>query len=385
MNYELTAQQKQLQENTARFCAQEIAPFAGKLERSTSLEKQSLIKKNMEKLGEAGLLAAGHGEDDLDLIAIYLAGQEIARSCPATFVTSRASTFLCAGLIRLFGSSEQKQSYLPGLMNGELTGALACTEEQAGTDLAGITSTAHNIQSGWTVTGCKNMVINAPVADILVVLAQNIEAADNPSSASLFIIVKNAEGLSIGSPLETLGLRGCSIAPLSMNRCPAELLGSRPGDGIEQVRHIMSIGSIGIAALAVGIGTSCMELSTAYAKSRKVSGRSIGMYQDVGFRLADMFAYNDLGRMLALRAAWGFNTGDREAPVLASCAKLFAAESASKIAGWAIGIFAGHGYLAGSDIERLYRDAKFCEICEGTSATQRAHIAGNELDRFASM
>ena len=106
------------------------------------------------------------------------------------------------------------------------------------------------------------------------------------------------------------------------------------------------------------------------------------MYQDVGFKLADMFAYNDLGRMLALRAAWAFNTGEQEAGVLAASAKLFASEAATKIANWGMQIFAGHGYLAGSDMERLYRDAKFGEIYEGTSEIQRALVAKSELDRF---
>jgi alkylation response protein AidB-like acyl-CoA dehydrogenase len=125
-----------------------------------------------------------------------------------------------------------------------------------------------------------------------------------------------------------------------------------------------------------------MEISTNQAKGRTAFGRPIGMYQDVGFRLADMFAYNDLGRMLALRAAWAFNTSEQGAEVLAACAKLFASEAVTKIADWGMQIFAGHGYLTGSDMERLYRDAKFGEICEGTSEMQRALIARTELDRF---
>lgn len=144
----------------------------------------------------------------------------------------------------------------------------------------------------------------------------------------------------------------------------------------------MSLGSVGMAALGVGIGTACMEVSTAHAKARSAFGRKIGMYQDVGFKLADMFAYNDLGRMLALRAAWGFNTNDREADTLAACAKLFASEAATKIVNWGMQILAGHGYLAGSTMERLYRDAKFGEICEGTSEMLRQEIARRELDRF---
>jgi alkylation response protein AidB-like acyl-CoA dehydrogenase len=145
------------------------------------------------------------------------------------------------------------------------------------------------------------------------------------------------------------------------------------------------MGTVGIAALCVGIGMACMEISTNHAKSRTTFGRRIGMYQDVGFKLADMFAYNDLGRMLALRAAWALNTSEHGAAVLAASAKLFAGEAVTKIANWGMQIFAGHGYLAGSDMERIYRDAKFGEICEGTSEMQRALISKTEMDRYVGV
>jgi len=168
-----------------------------------------------------------------------------------------------------------------------------------------------------------------------------------------------------------------------MNHCAAVgLLGGLPGKGWEQVTRLLTMGTVGIAALCVGIGTVCMEISTNQAKGRTALGKPIGMYQDVGFKLADMFTYNDLGRMLALRAAWALNISEHGAEGLAACAKLFASEAVTKIADWGMQIFAGHGYLAGSDMERLYRDAKFGEICEGTSEIQRALIARAELDRY---
>lgn len=386
MDYQLSADQVKLQQDVAAFCRDEIAPRARRLEGSPPDEKDALMRDNLMKLGKAGWLAAGHGEGGVDLVSLYLAGEAVATACPATFVSMRASTFLCAGAIRLFGTSAQKARYLPGLMDGELIGALAYSEDQAGSDLGGITAAAQDDGGTWLLGGTKDIVVNAPVAGLFVVLAWNDRAAGQDAGMSLFLVETSAPGLSIGTRVETMGLKGVPLASLSLNGCAAAgILGDIPGRGLGQVRLLMSMGAVGIAALGVGIGTACMEASTAHAKARTAFGRRIGMYQDVGFKLADMFAYNDLGRMLALRAAWGFDTGDREAGILAACAKLFAGEAATKIVNWGMQIFAGHGYVAGSDIERLYRDAKFCEICEGTSEMLRQEISQQELDRFVTV
>jgi alkylation response protein AidB-like acyl-CoA dehydrogenase len=268
-------------------------------------------------------------------------------------------------------------------MEAEQVGAFAYSEEQAGSDMAAITTVARKDGETWLLNGAKNVVINAPIADVFLVLAYSEKDAGAEKGMSIFICNKGAEGLRIGEPIETMGLRGVPMAGISMNNCiAAGILGGTPGKGYEQVTRILTMGKVGIAALCVGIGNACTEISVKHAKERTAFGKPIGLYQDVGFRLADMFTINDLGRMLALRAAWAINTGEYDADVLAACAKLFASEAATKIANWGMQIFAGHGYVAGSDIERFYRDAKFGEICEGASEIQRSMIARNELDRF---
>ncbi len=384
MDYDLTREQQKLQENAARFCVKEIAPFAKTLDRCSPAEKNLMMKNNLKKLGDDGFLGAGHRADTMDMIDVYLAGHEIAKACPATFISSRASAFLCAGAIRLFGSPEQKKRYLPGLTDGTLTGALACSENQAGSDLSAITSSAHVSGETWVLDGNKSMVVNAPIADIMLVLARNDISAPAESGMSIFIIEKNAEGLAPGDMIETMGLRGAPIAALLMDNCRSEgILGDMPGNGLTQVRRMQSAGAIGITSMCTGIGTMCMEISVTHARERKAFGRSIGMFQDVGFRLADMFTLNDLGRMMALRAAGAWNNSDPDAVLLSACAKLFTAEACTKTAGMAMGIFAGHGYVSGTEIERLYRDARFCEICEGTPEILRDLIAKHEFDRFA--
>jgi alkylation response protein AidB-like acyl-CoA dehydrogenase len=383
MDYQLSPLEVKMQQDVAAFCQTEIAPRAKLLDRSSRPEAYTYMKENLKMLSRGGCLEPGHGDGVIDLITVYLAGEEIAKACPATFLSARASTFLCAGALRLFGAPEQKQRYIPALMEAEQVGAFAYSEEQAGSDMAAITTAARKDGKTWLLNGAKNVVVNAPIADVFLVLAYSEKNASAENGMSIFIIEKSAEGLRIGEPVETMGLRGVPMAGISMNNCVAAgILGGTPGKGYEQVTRILTMGKVGIAALCVGIGNACTEISVKHAKERTAFGKPIGLYQDVGFRLADMFTINDLGRMLALRAAWAINTGEYEADVLAACAKLFASEAATKIANWGMQIFAGHGYIAGSDIERFYRDAKFGEICEGASEIQRSMIARSELDKF---
>jgi alkylation response protein AidB-like acyl-CoA dehydrogenase len=383
MDYQLSPEQAKLQQDLAAFCQAEIAPRAKMLDSSSRKDVCAYMKENLKILAKGGYLDAGNLSDGLDLIIHYLAGEEIARACQATFLSARASTFLCGGAVRLFGTAAQKEQYVPALRKAEKVGALAYSEEGAGSDTAAIAATARNDDGVWFVSGTKDIVVNGPIADVLLVLAYQEKEAGAGKGMSIFIIEKGTEGLGVADPLETMGMRGVPIAAVSLNNCRAAgILGGMPGKGCEQASRIMLLGAVGIAALCVGIGMACMELSTNRAKARVAFSKPIGLYQDVGFKLADMFTYNDLGRMLALRAAFALNTSEYGADVLASCAKLFASEAVTKIAGWGMQIFAGHGYLAGSDIERLYRDAKFGEICEGTSEMQRALISRTELDRF---
>ncbi|MGO9147140.1 MAG: acyl-CoA dehydrogenase family protein [Desulfomonilia bacterium] len=383
MDYQLSLQEIKLQQDLAAFCRAEIAPRAKLLDQCSRDDACAYVKENLKLLAKGGWLEAGHAGDSLDLIAHYIAGEEIAKACPATFLSARASVFLCAATLKLLGTPEQKQRYVPAILKAEKVGAFAYSEEQAGSDMAAIAAVARRDGDTWVISGMKNYVVNAPIADVLLVLAYNDKDALTEKGMSIFIIEKGAEGLKVAAPIETLGLRGAPIASVSMDNCAAAgILGGVPGKGYGQINKILTMGAVGIAALCVGIGMACMEVSTNHAKTRIAFGRRIGMYQDVGFKLADMFTYNDLGRMLGLRAAWSLNTSEHGAEELAACAKLFSSEAVTKIANWGMQILAGHGYLAGSDMERLYRDAKFGEICEGTSEMQRALISRTELDRF---
>ncbi|HOO91008.1 MAG TPA: acyl-CoA dehydrogenase family protein [Syntrophales bacterium] len=383
MDYELTEGQKKLQQNIAAFCIKEILPGAQKLDEGPSEETFALMRGNLKKLGEAGFLSAGFDGDAIDLIDCFVAGEEITKACASTYVSARASVFMCGGLLKLFGTKEQQSRYLPSLLKGDRVGAVAYTEREAGTDIASIATTAHQDGGRWILNGVKDIVGNAPIGDLFLILAYTDGEGGSEKGMSVFIVEKDAKGLGIGDPIETMGLRGMPLSAVNLDDCEAqEILGQKPGEGFSQIQRILSMGTVGITSLSVGIGLSCMEKATQHAKSRKAFGRNIGSYQEVGFKLADMYTYNDLGRMLGIRAAWAMNNDEHEAHILGACAKLFSSEAATKIANMAMQIFAGHGYTKGTDIERLYRDAKFGEICEGPSEIQRTIIAKNELDKF---
>ena len=317
------------------------------------------MRENLRLLAKGGWLAASQEGGAVDLVEAYQAGEEIAKACPATFISVRASAFLCAGALRLFGTPEQKARYIPPLMQAEVVGALAYSEALAGSDLKAITTSARPDGDGWLLNGAKDIVVNAPIADIILVLAYNDKSAGAEQGMSLFIVEKGAVGLDIGFPVETMGFRGVPIAAVSLNDCrPSGVFGGCRRAGV----------SPGSSSADHGYGrhrcSVCRDRErlhgdrhAADAKTRTAFGKPIGLYQDVGFKLADMFPpVTDLGRLLALRAAWAINTGEHEADVLAACAKLFASEAATKVVDWGMQIFAGHGYLAGNgDGEALSR------------------------------
>ncbi len=382
MNFELNETQKNLQKTMAAFCQTEILPGAAALDAMPKEQVAAALKANLKKLGAAGylnLLLEG------DLVGQCVAGEEAARACPATFVCAM-STATAFGLpVKQFGAPAQQKKYLPGVIRGEFIGGMACTEADAGSDLSGIRTTAEKKDTGWILNGSKYLVTNAPIADALLVLAWTDRAAGLDKGLTFFIIEKEAKGLNIGPPLETMGLRGALISEIIFDNCElsdAAVLGHEAGHGYAQFTQVMEYVKLALSAMSVGLGTACMEDSTTYAKTRKAFGKPIGLFEGVGAKLATMFTANDVGRMLAYRAAWAMEQQDPESPVLTACAKLFTSEAVNEIADLAMQVYGGHGYLKGSTVERLYRDARYAVIAYGTSEMQRAAIARDSLDKY---
>ena len=382
MNYELSDAHRGLQAEMGTFCREKIAPGASLFDEAPPEEAAARMRTNLNKLAGAGFLNLLLGGD---LIASCVAGEELARVCPSTYLAAVSSATAFGRAVKRFGTDAQHQRYLPLLAAGERIGAFACTETEAGSDIAGMQTAAESKDGSWILNGEKDLVTNAPLADFFLVLAWTDREAGLERGMTLFLIDREAKGVTIGRPLETMGLRGAPTAGVRLEHCRVAdeaLLGGAAGDGWGRMQALLDEIKLAVSVLCVGVGMACMEESTRHAKAKKAFGQPIGLFEGVGAKLATMFTFNDIGRMMTCRAAWAMEQKDPEGPVLASCAKLFTSEAAGRIADLAMQVHGGHGYLKGAVVERLYRDARFAELAWGTSEMQRAFIARDSLDRF---
>jgi len=381
MNYELSDQQKATQAEIAKFCREAIAPQAIALDSSAKDQAAGILRSNLKKLADAGYLDILL-EDDL--IAQCVAGEELAKACPSTFITAMSSLTAFGTALKLFGTAAQKDKYLSGLAKGEKIGCLAYTEVTAGSDLGLMQTKAEKQGEGYMLNGVKDLVTNAPLANAFLVLAWTDPEAGLERGTTLFLMEKGSAGFSIGNSLETLGLCGAPTAAVSFESCrvPASAIVGAVGGGYSAVQTILEYVKLALSSMSVGIGVACLETSTVHGKTKKAFGKPIGLFEGVGAKLAIMFTLNDIGRLLTHRAAWGMLEREAESAILTSCAKLFTGEGVNEIADLAMQVHGGHGYIKGTLVEKLYRDARFASIAYGTSEMQRASIARNSLNKY---
>ncbi|MEK6654466.1 MAG: acyl-CoA dehydrogenase family protein, partial [Thermodesulfobacteriota bacterium] len=301
MNYELSEAHKALQAEMGMFCREEIGPGAALLDEAPWEEAATRMRVNLKKLARAGYLNLALGDD---LLGQCIAGEELARACPSTFLTAMSSATAVGRTIRRFGTKAQQERYIPGLAAGEAVGAFACTEAEAGSDLGGMTTTAEKGDGRRVLNGEKDLVTNAPFADLFLILAWTDQNAGLEGGMTLFLVDRYSEGVTIGKPLETMGLRGALTAGIRLENCAVgeeAVLGSVTCAGYGQLRRIMEEVNLALSAMCVGIGMACMEESTRHGKAKNAFGKSIGLFEGVGAKLAVMFTLNDIGRMMACR------------------------------------------------------------------------------------
>ena len=382
MDYRHSEVHKKLKEKMEKFCREEMAPGAPFLDSCSRDEAVERMKSNVKKLAAEGYLELLAGND---FTGQAVAGEELAKACPATFLTAMSSVTAFGRMVNLSGTEARKENIVSSLTTGQSIGAVAFTEGDAGSDMNSMRTVAERRENGWVLNGTKDLVTNAPIADAFLVLAWTDQNAGLDKGTALFLIGKNTEGLSVGDHVETMGLRGAVTAGITLKDCflgDDAVLGGTAGLGWVQLQRIMDEIRIAVSVLCVGIGVSCMEDSTKHAKERKAFGKPIGLFEGVGAKLATMYTLNDIGRMLVYRACWAMEIGDPETSVLTSCAKLFTGEGVEQISSMAMQVNGGHGYLRGTVAERLYRDARFAALAYGTSEMQRSFIARDTLDRF---
>lgn len=374
MEFHLTQEQELTRQTVRRFAEQEIAPRAFELD-----ETQEFPRDIMKKLGDMGMLGilfppeyGGAGLTYLDYVLII---EELARVDGSIGLSVAAHNSLCSNHIFVAGTEEQKRRYLAPLARGVTIGAWSLTEPTAGSDASGTRSTAVRDGAGWVLNGSKTFATHGSVCDVAVVFAVS-DKSKGKHGISAFILEKGMKGFGAGRKENKMGCRASDTAEIVMQDCrvPDDNRLGEEGQGFIDALRILDGGRIGIGALGVGIAQGAFEQAVAYAKSRKQFDQPIANFQAVQWMLADSAVEINAARLLVQRAAFLKDTGE-EVTRAASMAKLYASETAVRVANRAVQIHGGYGYVKEYPVERAYRDAKICTIGEGTSEIQRLVIA----------
>jgi butyryl-CoA dehydrogenase len=378
MNFDLSEEQTLIQEMVREFATSVVAPIAGKIDHDHRFPEELI-----PQLAELNLLGVPFPEEfggaGADNVSYAIVLEELARACASTAIIVSAHTSLATWPIFEFGTPEQRQKYVGRLASGALLGAFALTEPGAGTDAAAGTTTAELVGDDYVLNGSKIFITNGGFADVYIVTAMTDPAAGT-RGISAFIIEADTPGLSIGERESKMGIRASSTTPLYFSDCriPKDALLGQPGKGFKIAMATLDGGRIGVAAQALGIAQGALDAAVAYAKERVQFGKPIAALQAIQWMIADMATEVDAARLLVYRAAWNKDNG-LPYGTAASMAKLFASETATRVAGKAIQIHGGYGYTESYPVERAYRDAKITELYEGTSEVQRMVIAGSLL------
>ena len=372
-----------LRVSVQQFAAKEIAPRAAEIDRSDQFPMDLWGK--MGNLGVLGLtVEAQDGGIGMGYLAHIIAMEEISRASASVGLSYGAHSNLCVNQINRNGTPEQKEKYLPRLISGEHVGALAMSEPNAGSDVVSMKLRAEFNGRNWVLNGTKMWITNGPDADVLVVYAKNdLEAG--PRGITAFLVEKNYPGFSVAQKLDKLGMRGSHTGELVFQDCvvPAENVLGGVGKGVNVLMSGLDFERTVLSGGPLGIMQACMDVVVPYVHERKQFGQPIGEFQLMQGKLADMYS-----TMMACKA-YVYAVGqacDRASNALAvralrkdaAGAILYSAEKATWMAGEAIQILGGNGYINDYPAARLWRDAKLYEIGAGTSEIRRMLI-GREL------
>lgn len=374
MEFELPETHRELRATVRAFCTEHVKPVARAWDRDERFPLE--VVRELGKLGLLGIAVPEElGGAGMDPLAVAVAVEEVARFDGGLALTVASHNGLGSSHIRLFGSDAQRKKYLPKLATGEWLGAWGLTEPGSGSDAAALTTRALRKGERWVLDGTKMFITQGTVGDVFVILAST-EPGRGQDGITAFIVEKGAKGFSQKAIHGKLGMRSSDTAELVLEEVEvpdSQRLGE-VGAGFSDTKKILHLGRISIGALAVGLGRAALEDATAYAKERRAFGRPIAEHQAIAFMLADMATEITAARLLVHRAA---NLAGASHSFLreASMAKVFASEAATRAAAKAVQIHGGYGYTREFPVERYLRDAKLCEIGEGTSEVQRMVIA----------
>jgi len=379
MDFELTAEQREIQRLAREVAEAEIAPNAGAWDREHRFPDE--LYPRLAELGLMGVCVPEElGGAGADFLSYVLVLEELSRADAGVGVTVAVHTSAATLPILAFGTDDQRARFVPPLARGEVLGAFALTEPGSGSDAGSLRTVAEPDGEGWVLTGSKQWITNGSRAGTFVLFARTDPATAGARGVSCFVL--DAEHVRITREEEKLGLNSSTTSDLVLEgaRVERDRLLHEEGRGFRVAMATLDGGRIGIAAQALGIAQAAFDVASAYAREREQFGRPIGQFQAIQWKLADMATELDAARLLTYRAAWLKQEGRPHAAEGAK-AKLFASESARRQTAEAIQILGGYGYTKEFPVERYYRDAKITEIYEGTSEIQRLVIARSILGR----
>lgn len=360
------------------FAEQEIRPHVREWDASEHFPTELL--PGLAQLGLMGVtVPAEYGGAGFGYVPYVIAIEELARVDASIALVVAAHNSLCSNHILLAGTEEQKKIYLVPLAGGTKLGCWSLTEPGAGSDAGGTRTAARIEGNAWVLNGSKTFTTNSHYADVCVAMAVT-DKAKGKHGISAFIIEKGTPGFRPGKTEDKLGMRASNTGEIIFEDCriPRENCLGEEGQGFIDSLRVLDGGRISIAALSVGIAQGAFEESLKHSREREQFGRAIGSFQAIRFKLADMATEIDAARLLTWRAAVLASQGKRVTRE-SSIAKLFASEVAVRVAGEAVQIHGGYGFIKDYAVEKFYRDVKLCTIGEGTSEIQRLIIARESL------
>jgi len=379
MNFELTDEQKMIQEMARKFAEREIKPVAAEFDKTHAHPKEIC-----DKMGELGLMGVTipdeYGGAGMDYVSYALATIEISKACGSCGVIMSVCNSLYNFPVYAYGTEEQKQKYLRPVASGEVLGCYGLTEAGAGSDPAKMLTTAVLDGDHWVINGTKRFITNGNVARYCVLAAVTDKSAGYKGISSFIIDFENTPGFRVGKVEEKLGINASGTAELVFEdaRIPKDNLLGKPGEGFRQMLTTLDGGRIGIASQAMGIGRAALEEAIEYSKTREQFNQPISNFQAIQWKLSDMATQLDAAELLIFRAAW---LEDNKKPYEkeAAMAKLLASDTAMAATIEGVQILGGYGYCKEYPMERHMRDAKITQIYEGTNEIMRLVIARNLL------
>jgi alkylation response protein AidB-like acyl-CoA dehydrogenase len=385
---ELNEDQQAIVRAVREFVEQEVYPVADELERRDEFPDK--IVEQMKEMGLFGLTAPEeYGGAGMDLMTYALVVAELSRGWMS--LSGILNThFMAVYLLKQHGTDEQKQNWLPRMATGDLRAALSMSEPGAGSDVQAITTRALRDRDDYVVNGTKMWVTNGLRAGLVVLLVKTDPSADPPHKGMSLLYVEKEPGaqrdggLTIPPNIEKMGYHGVETTELVFedHRVPvANLLGGEEGRGFQQVMDGIEVGRVNVSARAVGLATRAFEEAVAYAQQRETFGKPIAQHQMIQEKLAEMGTKLEAARLMMLSAAQKKSAGQRS-DLEAGMAKFFCSEACHEIVTEALRVHGGYGYSKEFTIERLYRDAPFLLIGEGTSEIQKVVIARQLLERY---